>query len=115
MESRIGEKLVELINPIINVSYMVAQVDKFPYCAYEINNESPLRTKHGIYGSQADVSIYVVAKKESQAAQYRNRIVKALPRERYWDFKLDGISAETDGEHWAYKIDYTITRIFEND
>lgn len=113
MNSSIGEKLTQLISPIIDVSYMQAEVEKFPYCAYDIETEAPLRDKHSIYGCRAEVSVYVVAKKESQAAQLMAQIKKALKREKGWDFNLEATSAETDGEHWAYRIEYTIKQLFE--
>lgn len=105
--------MVELISPIIDISYMQAEVDKFPYCAYDIETESPLRDKHKIYGSRAEVSIYVVAKKESQASQLCNRIKKVLVRSEGWDFNLEAVSASTDSEHWAYRIEYTIKQLFK--
>lgn len=113
MESSIGERLVELISPIIDVSYMQAEVDKFPYCAYDIESEAPLRDKHKIYGSKAEVSIYVVATTESKASEICNKIKKKLTRGPQWDFVLETTSASTDSEHWAYRMEYTIKQIFE--
>lgn len=111
MESKVGEKITQLISPIIAVSFMVAEVDTFPYCCYEVENEQPLLDKNGIYGYSSEVAIYVVAKKESHAANLKKRIMKALVRDSKWNFRNTGVTANTDGAAWAYKIDYTITQI----
>lgn len=110
MISKVGEKLTELISPIIEVNFMVAEVEKFPYCCYEIENEQPLMDKRGLYGFTTEVAIYVVAKSESHADNLKNRIMKALVRDNKWNFRYSGVTAQTDGEAWAYKIDYSITQ-----
>lgn len=109
--SKVGEKIVELISPIIEVSLMQAEVDKFPYCAYEIDAEVPQRSKAGILGYKTDLSIYIVAKTESQAAEIAERITSVLPRNNTWDFALQNKTPATDSGHWMYKLEYSVTQI----
>lgn len=107
----IGEKLVNLISPIIDISYIQAEVNSFPYCAYDIESQNPVRTKHGVNAWQASASIYVVTKKESQADTLKNSIIDALKDEKKWVFNLQNITANTDSGHWAYRMEYLITQI----
>ena len=107
----IGEKLVELLSPIVDLSYIQAEVSKFPYCAYDMESLAPVKDKQGIRAFNASVSIYVVTKTESQADEMKNKIIGALKREKYWDFSLQNITAATDQGHWSYRLEYSITQI----
>lgn len=109
--SSIGEKLVELISPIINVSYLQAEVSQFPYCAYDIESLTPVRDKRGIRANTASVSIYVVAEKESQADTIKGQILGALNSDNNWGFILQNTTAATDQGHWCYRLEYSITQI----
>lgn len=109
--NRIGQKLVETISPIIDISYLQAEVSVFPYCAYDIESQSPVRDKQGIRAYTASVSIYVVAKKESQADELKNKIIDALKNDNSWGFILQNTTATTDSGHWSYRLEYSITQI----
>lgn len=107
----IGEKLVELISPIIDVSYLQAEVSQFPYCAYDIESLTPVRDKRGIRAYTASVSIYVVAEKESQADTLKDQILDILKSDNSWGFILQNTTAATDQGHWSYRLEYLITQI----
>ena len=109
--SSIAEKLVELISPIVDVSYIQAEVTKYPYCAYDIESLSPQKTKHGVNAWNASVSVYIVTKKESQADSLKKSIIDAIKNENKWVFNLQDITANTDNGHWAYRLEYSITQI----
>lgn len=110
-KKNIGERLVELISPIINVSYIQAEVSQFPYCAYDIESLTPVRDKKGIRAYTASVSIYVVAEKESQADAIKEQILDALNSDNNWGFILQNTTAATDQGHWSYRLEYLITQI----
>ena len=110
-KSTIGEKLVKLISPIIGVSYLQAEVNKFPYCAYDIESQNPVRDKQGIRAYKASVSVYVVADRESQADSLKDQIVAALKNDNSFGFILQNTTASTDSGHWSYRLEYLITQI----
>ena len=112
MESNIGEKIVELLKPLISASYIQAEVNTFPYCAYDIESQQPIRSKHAILGYNADVSIYIVDRNETNAATLKDRVIATLVREGKFDFALQNITATTENNHWAYRLEYNIKQIF---
>lgn len=111
MKSKVGEKIMELVNPIVEVSMLQAEVSKFPYCAYEIESQEAVRDKHRVNAWRTDVSIYVVAKTESQASELSQRIMEVMPRDNQWDFALQNRTPATDSGHWMYRLEYFVTQI----
>ena len=77
-EAKVEEIVVGIVSPVCKIALLVDDEVTPPFCAYEVTNCTPTRTKIGITGWTADVSIYYVHANEQAATAKKQDILRAL-------------------------------------
>lgn len=61
MKESIGEKIVELVSPLVKLYLSEAETENYPYAVYEMD-VTPYYTKDGIYRYEGDVTVRLFGK-----------------------------------------------------
>lgn len=111
MIESIGNKLNEIISPIVPFFLSEAETSSYPFCVYNADIQ-PFYSKDGIYRYRASVNLNIVSNDFDEADTIANAIIAATNEEMTGDYSASMQSMNKDCSEgiWAIEINYIINQ-----
>lgn len=112
MTERIGEKINEIVSPIVPFFLTEAEVEKYPFAFYE-QTVTPLNTKDGIYKFRSTAVISVVSEDFDEADDIASQIMLAIAdgmHNETYSSHLTSINKDCNEGVWTIELNYILNQ-----
>lgn len=113
MIEQIGEKLAEIVEPIVPFFFSEAETEEYPYAVYT-KDVTPVPSKDGIHKLRADVTVEVYAKDYDEAVdiaeEIRAAVLAGMRDEQFSVWPQLHQESRSEGI-WISRTDYIIKQI----
>lgn len=111
MKELIGQKLNEIISPIVPFFLSEAETSNYPFSVYNADIQ-PYYNKDGIYRYRASVNLNVVSNDFDDADAIANAIIAAIDEDMTGNFSasLQSMNKDCSEGIWAIEVNYIINQ-----
>lgn len=112
MKEQIGEKINEIISPIVPFFLSEAEVEHYPFSVYE-QTVTPSFTKDGVYKFRSTAKISIVSDDFDEADAIANAVIDAIAEEMH-DDKYSSLLSSVDKDCiegvWTIELNYILNQ-----